>query len=265
MNYPVWDVAFGAGLLMALVAGLHVFISHFAVGGGLFLVMTERKARRNNDSQLLTWLKFHTRFFVLLTVVFGAVSGVGIWFTIGLISPTATSNLIHIYVWGWAIEWVFFFLEITAALLYLYGWDKLEPKVHEWFGWVYFVTAFASMVVINGIITFMLTPGHWIENHQFWTGFFNPTYCAFAALPLLHFAGPGRHLCAHHRQRAEGRRPEGAHRALGRAVDCAVSAASARLRAGGTSARFPPTFGPALAVPCPPAPTLRCLPACCWE
>jgi mono/diheme cytochrome c family protein len=32
------------------------------------------------------------------------------------------------------------------------------------------------MVVINGIITFMLTPGHWIENHQFWTGFFNPTY-----------------------------------------------------------------------------------------
>ena len=32
------------------------------------------------------------------------------------------------------------------------------------------------MVIINGIITFMLTPGHWIENHQFWTGFFNPTY-----------------------------------------------------------------------------------------
>ena len=176
MNYPVWDVAFGAGLLMALVAGLHVFISHFAVGGGLFLVLTERKARRDNDSQLLAWLKFHTRFFVLLTVVFVAVSGVGIWFTIGLISPTATSNLIHIFVWGWAIEWVFFFLEITAALLYLYGWDKLEPRLHEWFGWVYFIAAFASMVVINGIITFMLTPGHWIENHQFWTGFFNPTY-----------------------------------------------------------------------------------------
>jgi len=182
MNYPVWDVAFGAGLLMAFVAGLHVFVSHFAVGGGLFLVVTECKARRNQDQQLLGWLKAHTRFFVLLTVVFGAVSGVGIWFTIGLISPTATSNLIHIYVWGWAIEWVFFFLEITAALLYLYGWDKLEPKLHQWYGWVYFITAFASMVVINGIITFMLTPGQWIENHQFWSGFFNPTY-----LPSLLF------------------------------------------------------------------------------
>ena len=182
MNFPVWDVAFGAGLLMALVAGLHVFVSHFAVGGGLFLVLTERKARRNNDAELLNWLKSHTRFFVLVTVVFGAVSGVGIWFTIGLISPTATSDLIHIWVWGWAIEWVFFFLEITSALLYLYGWDKLEPKLHQWYGWIYFITAYASLVVINGIITFMLTPGHWIENHEFWTGFFNPTY-----LPSLFF------------------------------------------------------------------------------
>jgi len=176
MNYPVWDVAFGAGLLIALVAILHVFVSHFAVGGGLFLVLTERRARHRNDAALLGWLKKHTRFFVLVTVVFGAVSGVGIWFTIGLISPTATSNLIHAYVWGWAIEWVFFFLEITAALLYLYGWDKLEPRLHEWYGWIYFIAAFLSMVIINGIITFMLTSGSWAKNHEFWRGFFNPTY-----------------------------------------------------------------------------------------
>jgi mono/diheme cytochrome c family protein len=176
MNFPVWDVAFGAGLLMAVVAGLHVFVSHFAVGGGLFLVLTERKARKNNDAALMGWLKSHTKFFVLLTVVFGAVSGVGIWFTIGLISPQATSNLIHIYVWGWAIEWVFFFVEITAALLYLYGWEKLDARTHEWYGWIYFIAAFLSLVIINGIITFMLTPGKWIEDHQFWTGFFNPTY-----------------------------------------------------------------------------------------
>ena len=147
MNYPIWDVSFGAGLLIALVAGLHVFVSHFAVGGGLFLVLTERKALKNHDHALLNWLKAHTKFFVLLTVVYGAVSGVGIWFTIGLISPAATSNLIHIFVWGWAIEWVFFFLEITAALLYLAGWDKLSPKLHQWYGWIYFWAAFALSLI----------------------------------------------------------------------------------------------------------------------
>jgi mono/diheme cytochrome c family protein len=176
MNYPVWDVAFGAGLLMAAISILHVFVSHFAVGGGLFLVLTEKKAYREKDMALLGWLRRHTRFFVLVTVVFGAVSGVGIWFTIGLINPSATSSLIHSYVWGWAIEWVFFFLEITAALLYMYGWDKMDRRLHLWYGWIYFIAAFASMVIINGIVSFMLTSGQWLETHDFWSGFFNPSF-----------------------------------------------------------------------------------------
>jgi mono/diheme cytochrome c family protein len=54
--------------------------------------------------------------------------------------------------------------------------------VHQWFGWVYFVSAFASMVIINGIITFMLTSGGWVETHRFWIGFFNPTYYPSLAL-----------------------------------------------------------------------------------
>ena len=61
-------------------------------------------------------------------------------------------------------------------MLYLYGWDKLTPRLHLWYGWIYFFAAYASLVVINGIITFMLTSGKWIQTHDFWTGFFNPTY-----------------------------------------------------------------------------------------
>jgi len=26
MNYPIWDVSFGAGMLIAIVATLHVFV-----------------------------------------------------------------------------------------------------------------------------------------------------------------------------------------------------------------------------------------------
>ncbi|MCK7482119.1 MAG: hypothetical protein M0C28_36935 [Candidatus Moduliflexus flocculans] len=42
MNYPVWELP-APGLLIAAVAIVHVFISHFAVGGGLFLVLAERE------------------------------------------------------------------------------------------------------------------------------------------------------------------------------------------------------------------------------
>lgn len=176
MNYPVWQLGFPGGLLIAAVAVLHVFISHFAVGGGAYLVLTEGRAYARNDADLLGYVRLHSKFFALLTVVLGAVTGVGIWFTIGLVSPEATSSLIHTFVWGWAIEWVFFFVEIAAALIYAYNWDTLDRQTHLIIGWIYFIAAWASLVVINGIITYMLTPGRWLENKNFWSGFFNPTY-----------------------------------------------------------------------------------------
>jgi len=182
MNYPVWDLAMGAGLLMALVSVLHVFVSHFAVGGGLWLVLTEAQADRRGDPQLRAHVKAQSRVFLLVTLVFGAITGVGIWSTAALISPHGIMALIRAYVWGWAMEWVFFAVEITAALVYWYGWEKLDAKTHRIVGWIYFISAFMSLVIINGIVTFMLTPGGWLENREFWTGFFNPTYWPSLAL-----------------------------------------------------------------------------------
>ena len=81
MNYPVWELhAAGGGLLVALIAVIHVVISHFAVGGGLLLVLTEIKARRLKSEPLLAFTRRHAGFFLLLTMVGGAVTGVGIWF-----------------------------------------------------------------------------------------------------------------------------------------------------------------------------------------
>ncbi len=176
MNYPFWEVPFiGGGLVIAVIAILHVFVSHFAVGGGFFLALTERKALKENDNALLAYVKSHSKFFLLLTVVFGAVSGVGIWFAIGLVHPDATSLLIHTFVWFWAIEWTFFLVEVAAILIYYSTWDRLDPRTHNIIGWIYFASAYLSLVVINGILTFMLTPGGWLENKSVLSAWFNPS------------------------------------------------------------------------------------------
>src|SRR5208282_4038926 len=99
MNYPIWDVPFiGSGWVIGIIAIFHVMISHFAVGGGLYLILAERKARRENRADWLEVLRGHSRFFLILTGIFGAISGVGIWFSIGLASPQSTSALIHNFV-----------------------------------------------------------------------------------------------------------------------------------------------------------------------
>jgi mono/diheme cytochrome c family protein len=175
VNYPIWLVP-APGLFIAAIAVLHVFISHFAIGGGLFLVVYETVARRRGDSSLLGYVRTHSRFFLLLTLVLGAVTGVGIWFTIGLVHPQATSTLIQLFVWVWAIEWTFFVTEIAAAMVYYYGWDRLSARTHLIVGWIYFVSAWMSLFVINGILTFMLTPGAWVETGSLSDAFFNPTF-----------------------------------------------------------------------------------------
>ena len=189
MNYPFWNIPhIGSGWVIGMIAIYHVMISQFAVGGGLYLPLAERKALRMADKETgAAWLKqlvSHSKFFLILTGVFGTVSGVGIWFAIGLTHPEATSTLIHNFVFGWAMEWVFFMIELTTVAVYYYTWNRIDPRLHLKVGWVYAGASAATLIIINGILTFMLTPGDtWIavagtghEASKFWNAFFNPTY-----------------------------------------------------------------------------------------
>jgi cytochrome bd-type quinol oxidase subunit 1/mono/diheme cytochrome c family protein len=177
MHYPWWHVPFlTSPLLIAAIATVHVFVSMYAVGGGLFLAVETRYAYRTKNLTYLAYLRDHAWFFVLLTVAFGAITGVGIWWTIGLASPLATETLIHTFVFGWAMEYVFFVLEISSAFIFYYYWDRLDPKTHQTIGWIYAIAAWISLVLITGITAFMLNPGAYIENHDFWVAFFNPEF-----------------------------------------------------------------------------------------
>jgi cytochrome bd-type quinol oxidase subunit 1 len=197
MNYPFWEVPYlGSGWVIGIIAIFHVMISQFAVGGGLYLPLAERKAMRIADPELrAAWIRqlaSHSKFFLILTAVFGTVSGVGIWFAIGLTHPEATSTLIHNFVFGWAMEWVFFLIELTTIAVYYYTWNRIDERLHLTVGWVYAVASFFTLAIINGILSFMLTPGDtWIsiagtgnEAGKFWNAFFNPTYWPSLALRI---------------------------------------------------------------------------------
>jgi cytochrome bd ubiquinol oxidase subunit I len=177
MHYPWWYVPFlTAPMLIAAVSVVHMLVSHYAVGGGLFLAFETAHAHRANDRDYLAYLKQHAWFFVLLTVAFGAITGVGIWWTIGLASPLATEMLIHIFVFGWAIEYVFFVIEIAAAFIFYYYWDRLDARTHIAIGWIYAWAAWISLVLITGITAFMLNPGAWPQHQSFWVAFLNPQF-----------------------------------------------------------------------------------------
>lgn len=182
MNLPIWEIPYiNGGLVIAIIAVLHIYVAQLAVGGGFFLVMAECKGHKEGSSAILNWVSGHTKFFLLLTMVFGGLSGVGLWLSIALVSPTAVLFLASNFLYAWAAEWAFFLGEIVALLVYAATFKKciegkMSPKEHMKVGWIYAAFAFLSLFAINGIVTFMLTPGDWSGPTDFWKGIFNPSF-----------------------------------------------------------------------------------------
>jgi cytochrome bd-type quinol oxidase subunit 1 len=177
MEFPLWYVPFmTAPMLIPLVAVPHVIVAQFAVGAGILLADLVRRAHRDRDADALVYLRGLARSFILITVVFGAVTGVGVWWTIGLTSPETTSALIHVFVFGWAAEWTAFVVELVAAFAFYYLWERLTPREHVIIGWIYGAAAWVSLVLITGITSFMLTSGDWTPERGFFAAFFNPSF-----------------------------------------------------------------------------------------
>lgn len=177
MYFPWWYVPhLTAPMLIAFIAIVHILVSHYAVGGGIYLAREIGYAVKRGDERYLAYLRRHARFFVLLTVVFGAITGVGIWWIIGLSSPLATAVLIRTFVFGWAIEWTFFVIEIISAFILYYYWNRLSRKNLILIAWIYAIAAWISLVLITAITGFMLHSGAWPEKGGFWVAMLNPQF-----------------------------------------------------------------------------------------
>lgn len=186
MNYPVWVVPhLGGGWIIGIIAIIHVYLSHFAVGGGAFLAITEGLAYKRKDERIYEYLRQHSRFFMILTSVSGAVTGVAIWWAIALVNPDGTAILIQNFTLAWALEYLFFAAELATVFVYYYSWDKVSPEVHLKLARLYCFLSIMTLVIINGILTFMLTPGTWIKSHYWLDGFLNPTYFPSLIMRLL--------------------------------------------------------------------------------
>lgn len=186
MNYPFWVVPYlGSGWAIGIMSIIHIFVSHFAVGGGIFLAFTEQLAYTRQDERIYDYLKRHSFFFLLVTTVFGAVTGPGIWWAISLASPNGTQFLIQNFTWFWALEYLAFAAELSTFFVYYYTWNRVSRELHLRLAWLYFGISICTLVLINGIITFMLTPGSWLQTHNIWQAFFNPTYWPSNFLRLL--------------------------------------------------------------------------------
>ncbi|MEZ6141427.1 MAG: cytochrome c [Zavarzinella sp.] len=175
--YPVND--FGPLMKGLSIGGLgifHVFMAHFAIGGGMLLCFFQWLAMTGRSKTARVFLDGYFRYLVLISFVAGALTGVGMWFTSIQVSPVTIGLMIDEFHWLWAVEWTFFCLEVVAGYAaFKYG-HKMTDSARMTLLVLYSFAAWMSLFWINGILSFQLTPGDWLQTHSMWDAFFNPTF-----------------------------------------------------------------------------------------
>jgi hypothetical protein len=181
MQFPYFQFPLlGDGLIIAINAILHVFISHgVSIGMISMIVLAEYIGFKKGSADWEHFARTAVKPAVIIITGLGAVTGVGIWsLTSGLV-PSAIGEMLRLFFWPWFIEWGIFLMEVLAILIYYYTWNSWRGRAkiyHIYFGLAYVILAVISAFLITGILGFMLTSDGWPWDRNFWHAFFNPTF-----------------------------------------------------------------------------------------
>jgi mono/diheme cytochrome c family protein len=190
MDIPVFHLDFlNDRLLIALCAIVHVVINHaMAVGGIPLVALLEWRAWRSGDPDADAAARRIMSVFFVVTTTAGALSGVGIWFSTGLVNPYAIGSLLRVFFWTWFVEWLVFVTEVGLILAYTLTWPRwtgARKRAHVRLGFALGLASWVTMALIVSILGFMMDPGAWRTDKTLLSGMLNPLY-----LPQLAFRTP---------------------------------------------------------------------------
>jgi cytochrome d ubiquinol oxidase subunit I len=163
---------------MALSLGWHIVIACTGMAFPFLVMYAEWKGQRTGDP-VYTALARHWSKVLAVLFAIGAVSGTILSFEFGILWPRWMAAYGDVMGLPFAIEGFAFFTEAIFVGIYLYGWDRLPPKVHLWSGVPIGIAGVASaffVVAANGFMNtptgFRLVNGQVVDVHP-WAALFN--------------------------------------------------------------------------------------------
>ncbi len=142
---------------MALSLGWHIVLACLGVGFPVLLLIAEGRALRTGDERYRALAKRWSKAFAVLFAV-GAVSGTILSLELGVLWPGLMEQYGDVIGLPFAMEGIAFFLEAIFVGIYLYGWDRLPPKLHWWSGVPIALSGIASAVFVVSANAWMNQP-----------------------------------------------------------------------------------------------------------
>jgi cytochrome d ubiquinol oxidase subunit I len=140
---------------MALSLGWHIVFACFGVGMPLITLIAEVLGIRTGDPVYRLLARRWAKVMGVLFAV-GAVSGTILSFEMGILWPGLMGTYGQVIGLPFSLEGIAFFIEAIFVGIYLYGWDRLPPKVHALTG---------VPIVIAGVASafFVVTANAWMN------------------------------------------------------------------------------------------------------
>lgn len=148
---------FFARLQMGTSLAFHIIFASIGIAMPLLMVLAEWRYHKTGAKEFLQvaklWAKGTAVFFAV-----GAVSGTVLSFELGLLWPKFMEHAGPLVGVPFSLEGAAFFTEAIFLGIYLYGWDKLKPKLHLLAGALVALSGLASAAFVIMVNAWMNAP-----------------------------------------------------------------------------------------------------------
>jgi cytochrome bd ubiquinol oxidase subunit I len=151
------DYLLQARQMQALSFAAHIPLVCFGIAFPALVLFAEWLYLRTGDELYRTLARRWSRVMVALFAV-GVVTGTILSFEMGLLWPSFTATFGGVFGLGFAIEGFSFFMEAIFIGIYVYGWDRLAPRVHFASGVPIAIAGFTGSLMVISVNGWMNHP-----------------------------------------------------------------------------------------------------------
>jgi len=179
--------------MQALSLAVHIPLVCFGLAFPALVLFCEWRYLRTGDELYRTLAKRWSRVMLALFAV-GVVTGTILSFELGLLWPQFMAGFGNVFGLGFELEGFSFFLEAIFIAVYVYGWDRLRPRLHFLSGIpvaIAGITGSLFVIAVNGWMNrpsgFRLQGGKAVDVHP-WSALFGNAYF-WSEFVHMYFAG----------------------------------------------------------------------------
>src|SRR5580693_28954 len=184
---------FEARQMQALSLSVHIPLVCFGIAFPALVLFAEWRYLRTGDPLYRTLARRWSKIMLALFAI-GVVTGTILSFELGLLWPVWIGDFGSVFGLGFTLEGFSFFVEAIFIGIYVYGWDRLRPRLHFLAGLpiaVAGITGSFFVISVNAWMNhptgFRLVDGRAVDAHPWSALFANPYF--YSEYVHMYFAG----------------------------------------------------------------------------